>query len=241
MFVAGSLPLAFYPHPPLTAALPALPALALLCGRFLDRVLDGDVERGALTGATRVAAAVGTVFALLVAALAAWLPEAAQGLRALAAVLFLASWAPLLADFAGRGRLAAALFALPVALGAPLVGTRVLPAIEPWLNVRDVAEAVEAVAPPRAPLVLLEAPPASLRLLLHRNLVVVTDPERDFPRLAASDGETYVAVPPGREHELARLASSPLEILHRSPLLVFARVRTAAPLPRQGAAPGAGR
>jgi hypothetical protein len=35
-----ALPIALYPGPPLTAALPVLPAVALLVGRFADRVLD---------------------------------------------------------------------------------------------------------------------------------------------------------------------------------------------------------
>jgi 4-amino-4-deoxy-L-arabinose transferase-like glycosyltransferase len=227
LFVAASVPIALVPHPPLTAALPALPAMALLCGRFLDRVLDGDVDARLLTGATRLAAALGTVLALLAALIATRIPDAAHGLQTLGAALLLASWAPLLADFAGRRKLAAALFALPVAFGAPLLETLVLPALEPWLNTCAAAEAMQAVAPPRAPLVLLEPAPPSLRLLLPHNLVEVRSLAQGMPALAARDGNVYVAFPPAREHEAARTAPAPLEILLRSPTLVLARIGVA--------------
>lgn len=224
LLVAGSLPVAFYPHPPLTAALPALPAVALLCGRFLDRVLDGDVDARLLVGATRLTAVLGTTLALLAAVVATRIADAAPGLRLLAAALLLASWAPLLADLANRRKLAAALFALPVAIGMPIVWTRVLPPLEPWLNARDVAEGMEAVAPPRAPLVLLEPPPPSLRLLLERNFVLARSLSAPLGGDAARDGNVYVAFPPAREREAARTSPVPIEILVRTPTLVLARI-----------------
>ncbi len=229
LLVAACVPVAVVPHAPLTAALPALPALALLCGRFLDRVLDGDVDARLLTGAARLAAALGTAMALLAVFVATRIDEAAPALRLLGATLLVTSCVPWLADFAGRRKLAAALFALPIALGTPIVTTRVLPALEPWLDTRVVAEAVEQVAPPRAPLVLLEPAPPSLRLLLPRNFVLVRDLAAADTSLAGRDGRVYVAFPPEREHDAARSARAPLEILRRSPTLVLARVDAVAP------------
>jgi len=229
LLVAAGVPIAFYPGPPLTAALPTLPALALLCGRFVDRVLDGDADGRLLATSARVTAGLGTVIALLAALLGTRIPDAAPGLRLLAAALFITAWAPLLADLAGRRKLAAALFALPVALGAPLMTTKVLPPLEPWLDTRDVAEGMETAAPARAPLVLLEPAPPSLRLLLPRNLVTVDALDARLASLAARDGNTYLAFPPAREHAVASTSPAPLEILLRSPTLVLARVRVGAP------------
>ena len=65
--------------------------------------------------------------------------------------MFLCAWAPLLADLRGAKRVAVALFALPAALGAPLLHVRVLPALEPWLNAHAVSDAMQRVSPPRAP------------------------------------------------------------------------------------------
>jgi len=224
LLFCAALPVAMYPGPPLTAALPALPAIALLCGRFLDRVLDGDIDARHLTGATRLTAFIGTAVSLLAMMLAASLPDAAAGLRLLAAVLLVTSWSPLLADLLDRRRIAAALFALPVALGAPIVLARVLPELEPWLNTREVADAMLAVAPERAPLALLEPALPSLRLLLPRNLVVVPDVSTSLAPLAARDHHAYLAFPPAREHEVARRAGTPIEILLRTPTLVLVRV-----------------
>jgi 4-amino-4-deoxy-L-arabinose transferase-like glycosyltransferase len=238
LLIAACVPVALYPHAPLTAALPALPAIALLCGRFLDRVLDGDVDARLLGGAARWSAVLGTLVALFGAALAGRIPAAAAALRLASTVVFLASWLPVLADLAGRRRLAAALFALPVALGAPLVCARVLPALEPWLNTREVAEDVLAVAPASAPLVLLEPPPPSLRLLLPRNFVPLRHWPAGLDALAASDGEAYVAFPPAREHEVARTAPAPLEIMARTPTLVLARIALAPPARMPERVPG---
>lgn len=228
MLIAAGLPVALYPGPPLTAALPALPALALLCGRFLDRVLEGDVEARHLSAATQFTALLGTLLAVLAVTLASHLGAAAHGMQLLAATLLLTSWAPFLADFLGHRKVAAALFALPVAFGAPIVMTQVLPPLEPWLNTRGVAEAMESVAPSRAPLALIEPALPSLRLLLPRNLVVVSDANASLRTLAARDGWAYLAFRPAREHDVTASAAAPLDVLVRTPTLVLARVRVAA-------------
>ena len=223
---AALVPVALYPGPPLPAALPALPAAALLCGRYLDHLLeDPDRLRGSFGGAVRMMALVGTGGALLLALAAPRLREASPELRLLATVLLVTSWAPFLANFVGRRRLAAALMVLPVALGAPVASLRVLPALEPWLSARLVAAAASVAVPPGAPLVLGEPPPATLRLYGERNLVVTDSLAADLPRLRAGDGMTYLAFRPGRESEVARAAREPLDILLRTPSLVLARVR----------------
>jgi len=231
LLVAAGVPVLCFPDPPLTAALPTVPALALLCGRFVDRVLDGDVDARLLAASARVTAVLGTVIALLIALVATRIAAAAPGLRLLGAALFATSWTPLLADLAGRRKLAAALFALPVALCTPLMTTQVLPALEPWLNTRDVAEGMMAAAPPRAPLALIEPAPPSLRLLLPRNLVQLPALDARLATLAARDGNAYLAFPPAREHDVARTSPAPLEILLRTPTLVLARVRVGSPIP----------
>ena len=231
--LAGALPIALYPGPPLTAALPGLPAVALLVGRFADRVLDGRVPASALTHAVRWLAVIGTAFALAGLTLASRLPGAATELRLFSVAMFLCAWAPLLADLRGAKRVAVALFALPAALGAPLLHMRVLPALEPWLDAHAVAEAMQRVSPPRAPLVVFEPPPPSLRQALLRNFVsrsVVTRTDAD---VTARDGFVYAAFRPERE-ALARAALAPLggapEVLARTPVLVLVRVPAAGSL-----------
>ena len=224
LMFAGAIPVALYPGPPLTAALPALPAMALLCGRFLDRVLEGDVHPSHLTAATRLAALMGTVAALLGLTLAAQLPEAAPGLRLLSASLFLASWTPLLADLRGARRLAAALYMLPMLVSAPILFTRVMPQLEPWLNTREVVQALDHTAPVNAVVLMPEEPPPSFRLLAHRNLVITSDLGAMAPALVARDGRVYVAFRPAREREVVQALAEPVEILLRSPTLVLARV-----------------
>ncbi len=223
---AALVPIAIYPGPPLSAALPALPAAALLCGRFLDHLIEdpGRVARG-LAGAVRMLALAGSAAAVMLALIAPRVGGAAPELRLLASLLFLASWAPFLAEFMGRRRLAAALIALPVAVGAPIMSVRVLPAMESTLSARDVAETFEAVAPPLAPLLLTEAPPPTLRLYGARNLVVTDSLAADLAEHRAADGMTYLAFRPVREHEVARSSGTPLEILLRTPSLVLARVK----------------
>lgn len=221
---AGALPVALYPGPPLTAALPALPAIALLCGRFLDRVLDGDVHPSHLTSATRLAALMGTAAAMLGLTLATQLPEAASGLRSLSAAMFLACWTPLLADLRGARRLSAALFMLPMLVATPILFTRVLPQLEPWLNTSPVVQALDHTAPNDAAVLLPDEPPPSFRLLAHRNLVVTTDLFGKARTLVARDGRVYVAFRPAREREVVKALQEPIEILLRSPTLVLARV-----------------
>ena len=225
--LAGALPVALYPGPPLTAALPVLPAVALLVGRFVDRVLDGRLPASALTHATRWLAVIGSTFALAGLALASRLPDAATELRLFAVVIFLGAWAPLLADLRGARRLAVALFALPAALGAPLLHVRVLPALEPWLNAHAVADAMQRVSPPRAPLVVFDPPPPSLRQELRRNFVTRATVTSDDADVTARDGFVYAAYRPASEAR-ARAALAPLgaapEVIMRTPVLVLVRV-----------------
>jgi 4-amino-4-deoxy-L-arabinose transferase-like glycosyltransferase len=230
MTLAGALPVALYPGPPLTAALPALPAVALLVGRFVDRVLDGEGETAALTQATRLLAVIGTAFSLAGLALAARVAVAAPGLRLLSAVVFLSAWAPLLADVRGLRRLAVALFALPAALGAPVLLARVVPALEPWLNARSVAETMQRVSPPFTPLVVFEPPPPSLRESLPRNFVARARILPGDADITARDGYVYAAYRPANERAaraaFATLSAVP-EVLARTPVLVLVRVRAA--------------
>jgi hypothetical protein len=192
-----------------------------------------------------MAAFLGTTTALLGMLLASRLPPAAHGLRIVSAVVLATSWAPAVADLAGRRRLAAALFALPIAFGAPLVMTRVLPELEPWLGARDVAEAMAANSPARASLVLVEPAPPSLRLLTRRNLVFASGPVAALeaaPSHAATDGFVYLALPGARSLEALQRASSHVEVLARTPLLTLVRARPAANATQPGtgrtAAPG---
>ena len=224
---AALVPVALYPGPPISAALPALPAAALLCGRFLDHLFEDPGRLSPpLTRAVRMLALVGTAAAVLLALAAPGVRGAAPELRLLASLLLLTSWAPFLADFIGRRRIAALLIALPVALGAPVVSLRVLPAMEDYLSARSVAAALESVAPPRAPLVLADAPPPTLWLYCGRNLVVVDSLESALPELRAGDGMTYLAFRPARERDVAHASGTPLEILLRTPSLILARVKT---------------
>jgi len=231
LVLAGALPIALYPGPPLTAALPVLPAVALLVGRFADRVLEGRLPASALTHATRWLAVIGSAFALAGLTLAARVPAAATELRLFSVVMFLASWAPLLADLRGAKRVAVALFALPAALGAPLLHVRVLPSLEPWLDAHAVADAMQRVSPPRAPLVVFDAPPPSLRQSLRRNFVARSVVTRGDADVAARDGFVYAAYRPEAEAR-ARAALAPLgaapEVLARTPVLVLVRVPSGA-------------
>ncbi len=226
--MASLVPVALYPSPPLTAALPALPAIAVLCGRFAARAWDDD--RGAaplLAGATRMTALVGATLAVALYVLASRVGDASEPLRHAAAGLLVAACAPLLAELVGRRRLAVALLALPVSFGAPFAAMRVLPAMEPWFGTSTVIAAMEAASPIRAPLVVLESPPPSLRLGLHRNLVTDAEPFAHLARWAARDGYAYVAFRPSQERLVARSSPAPLEILLRTPALVLARIEAA--------------
>ena len=224
--LAALAPILFYPSRPLTTALPAVPAVALLCGRLLDHLFE-DPKRLAqtLTRSALTLAVAGSVAAFAFVTLAQRVRDAAPELRLLAAVLLLASWAPFLADLMRRRRLAALLMGLPVAAGMPIVSLQVLPAMEDWLNTRTASQALEVAAPPRAPLVMLDEPPPSLRFYARRDLVVVTSGPDALRDHRATDGMTYLAFPPARQGEVARGAQTPLEILTRTPTLVLARVR----------------
>jgi hypothetical protein len=170
-------------------------------------------------------ALIGSAVAVLLAVAAPRIHDAASELRLLASLLFLTSWAPFLAEFMGRRRLAAALIALPVALGAPVMSVRVLPAMESYLSTRSVADAFEAAAPPLAPLVLAEAPPPTLRLYGGHNFVIADSLAPALAEQRAADGMAYLAFRPAREHDVARASGTPLEILLRTPSLVLARVK----------------
>src|SRR5438105_381530 len=89
--------------------------------------------RGPLFAGPLLLALVGSMTALLVALAANTLRDAAAALRLLATALFVTAWAPFLANFTRRRLLAAFLFVLPVAIGAPIVVLRVLPALEDTL------------------------------------------------------------------------------------------------------------
>jgi 4-amino-4-deoxy-L-arabinose transferase-like glycosyltransferase len=223
---AALAPIAIYPSPPLTAILPALPAAALLCGRFADHLLETpDRLRAPLANACRMLALMGTVGAIQCVVLAPRLHEGGPSLRLLAAVLLLASWAPLLADLIRRRRAAIALMALPVAVGVPIATLQLLPALEDYLNTRSVAEAMTIASPRRAPLVLVEPAPPSLRVYVRRNLVTADALRPALTAFRAADSLTYLAFRPAREQEVARRVGVPLEILMRTPSLVLARVR----------------
>src|SRR5262245_31628716 len=154
---AALVPIAIYPSPPLSAVLPALPAAALLCGRFADHLLEmPDRVRAPLANACRMLALMGTVGAIQCVVLAPRLREGGPALRLLAATMLLTAWAPFLAELIGRRRAAIALIALPVAVGVPVATMRLLPSLEDYLNTRSVAEAMTIASPSRAPLVLIE-------------------------------------------------------------------------------------
>mgnify|MGYP001615012817 FL=1 len=166
----------------------------------------------------------GTAMAIGCAALAPRLPEAAPTLRLLGALVLVTSWAPFLSGLIGRRRMAAALLALPVAVGAPVVSLALLPALEDHLNARSVASALAVAAPARAPLAVIEPAPPSLRLYARRNLVVADSLAETLAACRAADGYAYVVFPPSHESRVLHAARDPLEILLRTPGLVLARV-----------------
>uniref|UniRef100_A0A832I8U5 Glycosyltransferase RgtA/B/C/D-like domain-containing protein n=1 Tax=Eiseniibacteriota bacterium TaxID=2212470 RepID=A0A832I8U5_UNCEI len=223
--LAALAPIVAYPGPPLPAALPALPAAALLVGRFLDHLFEDDARLARPFGrAVFTVGATGSVLAVACTVLATRLRDVAPELRLLGALTLLASWAPFLAAFVGRRRFAALLVALPVAVGAPVVALRLLPAMQETLSAWSVADAMNRASPPLAPLVLVEEPPPSLRLYLERNAVLADDVTAALTGWRAEDGLAYVAFRPLREQRVAAGAPGPLEILWRTPGLVLARV-----------------
>lgn len=218
-------PIVFYPGAPLTAALPAVPAAALLCGRLLDHLFEDPVRLHApVRNAVFMLALVGTVGAVLLAMIGPRIREAEPELRLVATVVFVTSWLPVLAHLAGRRKIAAMALALPVAIGAPAVQLRLLPKMEDWLDTRSVAEAMQAVAPHDAALVLPTPPRPSLRLDLDHNIVVADSLAAAVAANRSGDGLTYLAFRPHEERRVASDAGGSLEIVLRTPTLVLARV-----------------
>jgi len=223
--LAALAPILVYPSRPLTAALPAAPAAALLCGRLLDHLFESPGRlSGPFTRSTLTLAAVGSVAAGSFAVLGSRLGGAAPVLRLLGAAVLLCSWAPFLADLVRRRRAAALLMALPLAVGMPIISLRVLPAMEDWMNTRSAALAFDAVAPARAPLLTVGPAAPSLRYYARRNLVAAAPDPEELLACRAADGMTYLAFRPSREREVARRVQTPLEILLRTPSIVLARV-----------------
>jgi len=228
---AALVPVALHSGTPLTAALPALPAAAMLCGRLIDHAFEDPARLARpIARAARMMALVGSAGALLIAMSAQRVPEAAADLRLLAAAAFLTAWLPLLATWRDLPRIAVALMSLPVAVGMPIATTFVLPDMEGYLNARAVAQAMERQAPRDAPLAVIEPPPPSLRLYLRRNLVIIAPSASALERLRATDRLAYLAFPPSRESDVARRLGVPLEIVSRTPSLVLARVNPEHPL-----------
>ncbi|MGH7740413.1 MAG: ArnT family glycosyltransferase [Candidatus Eiseniibacteriota bacterium] len=222
------LPVILHPGVPLSAALPALPAAAMLCGRFTDHVLENPESlHGAVARAARTLALLGSGGALLLAIASSRVPDAASDVRLLAAATFLTSWLPLLAVWRGRHAIAVALIALPVALGAPLTSAILLPRLEHYLNARDVAAAMNNRSPESAPLAVFAPAPPSLNYYTHRNIVRIEPEAAALQRLCAEDGQAYAAFSPALESDVARRLGAPLEILWRGPTMMLARANLA--------------
>jgi 4-amino-4-deoxy-L-arabinose transferase-like glycosyltransferase len=224
--VAALVPIAIYPSPPTSAALPALPAVALLCGRFVDHLFEDQARlSGTFARATLMLALTGTVTAIALSMAGSSINALFPALRWLAPFVLVSGWAPFLVHFfLRRSRWAAALIAVPVLLGSPLVAWRLLPELEDFLSARTVAEAMNIGSPADATLALLESPPATLRLYLERHTTMVEKPEQALTSVVSPDRHVYLAFRPARERETARRLATPLEILARSPSLVLARV-----------------
>lgn len=232
------VPVVLYPGPPLSAALPALPAVALLCARLLDHLFEDEARTSRAVGRAAIMLGLsGSSIAVLAALVSTRIGAAAAELRLFGAFLLVAVWAPFLASFIGRPKIAALLFLLPVAAGTPLAAERLLPALQDYLHARGVADEMNRRAPRHAPLVLVEPPPASLRFYLGRNLKVANPPGTALAEARAADGFAYVAFRAGRERDLRREAGGALEILHRSPTLTLARVALPADTVRVTAPP----
>ena len=230
------IPVALHPGVPLSAALPALPAAAMLCGRFADHALEHpDALKGAVARAAQTLALLGSGAALLLGLAATRVPEVAGDIRLLAAVTFVTSWLPLLAAWRGAPRFAVALLALPVAALAPLTSLFVLPGLEGWLSARDVAEVMNRRSPATAPLAVFAPPRPSLSFYTNRNIVTVKPELPALAALRAEDGLAYAALPPASEPEIARRLAVPYEVLRRTPSTLLVRLNPAAA--RDSAAP----
>src|SRR5262249_15577338 len=90
-----------------------------------------------------------------------------------------------------------------------------------------VAEAMQRFSPPRAPLVVFDPPPPSLRADLPRNFVMRSRVDGNDADVTARDGFVYAAYRPASEAR-ALAAPAPLgaapRVLARRPVLVPARV-----------------
>jgi 4-amino-4-deoxy-L-arabinose transferase-like glycosyltransferase len=225
--VMAALAMPLPPAAPLSASLPALPAAALLVGRALARMFEREPAWGRLAvQASLLLGVTGTAGAVLMTMVSPRLGLEAPALRLVATFMLVSSWAPFAATLLRQPAAAAALMAVPVALGSPLVFSRTLPALEEYLDTRVAAEAFLTTAPPGTPLLVLGSPPASLRLHLREHLVEPIDMRQALRAQRGRDGYAYVAFPAARESEVARAASpAPIEILIRAPALGLARVQ----------------
>jgi hypothetical protein len=120
---------------------------------------------------------------------------------------------------------------LPVAVCAPVVNERIVPAAEGYVTSRPMARVIARRVPERAALVLFDEPPPSLRFLVRHNFVRADwyASVLDAPR--AADGYVYLAVQPSREAAVRALVDgqsrgrASFDVLGRTPGLVLARVR----------------
>jgi len=224
--VAALVPVAIYPTPPVSAALPALPAVALLCGRFIDHLFEDQARLSApFARATLMLGFTGSVTAIALSMAGTSINALFPAMRWLAPFVLVSGWLPFLAHyFLRRSRWAAALMAMPVLLGAPLVAWRLLPELEDFLSTRTVAEAMNVGSPRNTTLALLETPPPTLRLYLERPTTTVAAPESAFAIATPAERHVYLAFRPSRERDAARRLATPLEILARTPTLVLVRV-----------------
>jgi hypothetical protein len=192
----------------------------------MDHVLeDPRALQAFVSRAAQTLALLGSGAALLLALAATRLPEAAGDIRLLAAVTFVTSWLPLLTVWRGGHRIAIALIALPIGIGAPLTSLFVLPGLEDYLNARAVAETMNERSPATAPLAVFAAPAPSLKFYTRRNVVNVT-PDRDaLASLRADDGLAYAAFPPSAEADVTRRLGVPLDVLKRTPEAVLVRMK----------------
>ncbi len=230
--IAALVPLLFYPRAPLTAVLPALPALAALCGRLLDHVIEDQARAGLpVFRATQMLSMTGSVAAILLMMVASRTGDAAPAFRLLATALFATAWLPFLAGLTGRFRLAALLMLLPVAVCMPIACFKLVPAAEGYLTARPFAVAIERSMPPAATLALFDDAPASLLFLSRHPSVRAHSLEDAYATPRATDGYVYLAYRPSHEAEMRKVVATheprlgALEVLARTPGLVLARIK----------------
>src|SRR5262249_40979185 len=93
--VAALVPVAFYPGPPMTAVLPALPAMALLSGRFVDHLLETPARLASVFGrALFMLGITGTAVAIAVSMAGTRVTALFPALRWVAPFALLSGWAP---------------------------------------------------------------------------------------------------------------------------------------------------